>query len=393
MVDGTRVMLLLIVLALVSLPSIEGDEQGLQWGVDDGFSEEYDVIERHWGEETGREIISVTVEVLPELPSQLTDWSQLPIPEVTIALENGTTLTDWSEWFPVLPSFLLPIGNWSLLTELATNSSSDWEADYDPGDEWELSVRPNDTDGDWVASCDYSQDDGTLWNYHRTRLTPVERENIEEIIVQLHYERDYASLTFIYGGYLSILVLSALTFIVGVQRMPSRRISLARVEEVEVHERVAFVIFLALFAPYLITVGSYVGISAFLWVANIGLHGIGFQITDIYRSVLTPLFTFPRFIFAYQVYRFYKRNTTLRRVMAWGGFSLFYTAAWFYFQMTSYAVMMGVYQGLWIPVPLLVPLAFLLMKTDLGPVTIDWLEQQHSQEEEDEWDREDIFLG
>ncbi len=368
---------LLLLVLLVIIPNASANVESLHWGVEEGYTKRYDIIERYWGEETGRQMMTLAIEQLPDLSNQITNWSQLPSPEIIIELENGIEITDWIDLFPALPRFVLPTGNWSLITGLAGNKSPDWEVDYDSQQElWELTIESNTTNGDWRASIDYSQSEGVLWNYHWRRRDPGSGENIEEVIVNTHYEPDYTPFLLFFGGYLSILTVAATVLIHRVRKIPRYRIDPADEEYPNVQERMALLTGVALFAPYLIVLSTYANVLAVLWQVIFSMASFTFSFVDAFSLVFLSLFTFPRYLFVYQVYSFYKGNTPFSRTMWWGVFSILYSTALFLMYMFSTK------SALYIPTPLLVLTGYLLMKREPKIQHTDWLEGKDSQSEQ-----------
>ncbi len=367
-------VLLLFLVFLVLIPNASAKCQDLQWGVEEGYTKRYDIIERHWGEETGTLMMILTIKGLPSFSNEIVNWSQIPSPEISIELENGTELTSWRGLFPALPTFVLPTGNWSLITELAEANSSDWEVDYDSGqDFWQLNIESNETNSDWRASIDYSQSEGILWNYHWSQYAPGSGENIQEVIINAYYERDYTPFFLFFGGYLSIFAVTAIVLVHRVRKATPYRIDPADEEYPNVQERMAVLTVIALFTPYVIVQGAYVNISAVLWQANFSLTSFWFSFVDAFTLVFLSLFTFPRYLFLYQVYRFYTGKTTFNRAMWWGIFSIIYSTALFLIWMFSTK------SAIFIHTPLLILAGYLLMRREPRIQSTDWLEGKDAQ--------------
>ncbi len=365
-------LLLLILLSLI--PNARANDPDLQWGVEEGYSTRYDIIERHWGEETGTQMMILTIDRLPDLSNQIENWSQLPSPEIAIELENGTEITDWRNSFPALPRFVLPTENWSLVTELAGARSSDWDVDYDSGqDFWQLNIESNATNNDWRASIDYSQSEGILWNYHWSRHARGSGETIQEVIINAHYERDDTPFFLFFGGYLSILIVAAMVIIHRVRKIPPYRIDQADEKYPDVKDCMALLTGVALFTPYVIVQSTYVNVSAVLWQANFSLASFWFSFVDAFTLVFLSLFTFPRYLFLYQIYHFYHGKTTLNRVMWWGVFSIIYSTALFLIWMFSTK------SAIFIHTPLLILTGYLLMRREPKIQRTDWLEGKDAQ--------------
>jgi hypothetical protein len=148
---------------------------GLSWGVSEGDMFSYHVnryvIEDSTSDTASFKVL-ITIDDLPEIPETITVSSpvdidstitfDIPRPNVTIAFDNGTDCHDLE-----LPFIVLPIGNWSLYTELVDEewgtSSLEWLSDttywgFDHTVGWFFGWVTNNT----VYSFQFRRADGVL---------------------------------------------------------------------------------------------------------------------------------------------------------------------------------------------------------------------------------------
>ena len=106
----------------LTTPASATNNQGLEWGVEIG-DEFYYVFEFNHSElstytpRTGIEIIYVRITGLPEIPDNITSYTQYGRWSERIFWENGTEIARSSTYFPMCFG-IKPIGNWSLITIL-----------------------------------------------------------------------------------------------------------------------------------------------------------------------------------------------------------------------------------------------------------------------------------
>lgn len=113
---------------LISPVAAVATSQGLDWGValSDEFTYHFTWVEE--GETTFDEGINVTVEATPgTIPDPLTDYSLIPTVDIDLFYTNGTALGLEAivllGFIAVGGYFTVPIGNFSLLTDLAMDSA------------------------------------------------------------------------------------------------------------------------------------------------------------------------------------------------------------------------------------------------------------------------------
>jgi hypothetical protein len=148
-------------------PVAAATSEGLEWGVaeDDSFIYRFNVVEE--GEEILDEIVNATVDAAPgTIPDPLTDWLLIPSVSLDLAYINGSDVGSEGMYlfgiFVAGGHFCIPIGNFSLLTDLfmdsllwtenhtIINESTNWGARYQAVDaemNMDVSVRYKTSDG------------------------------------------------------------------------------------------------------------------------------------------------------------------------------------------------------------------------------------------------------
>lgn len=239
--------MMIVLLLAIQFGHVEGNEQGLSWGVEVSQTTEYDIIARFYGVDAGRETVSMTVENLPAIPLQIANWTEIPVPPVEVEFANGTEMTNWTGWAPELYTFVLPVGNWSLLRDLAEEAVPDSEVEQNPDlARWELKVRENTTGFtyNW-ARISYSTEDGLLKGYHFGQSYSESGEHIYELIIDWHnplFDRDLPLETLIYISYTVFLVASGVVCIKIAERLENRQSSgLGLYTDVLTHTRYLYI--------------------------------------------------------------------------------------------------------------------------------------------------------
>jgi hypothetical protein len=126
-----RTLEIVLVMSFIAMflisPVAAATSDGLQWGValDDEFTYHFTWVEE--GETTFDEGINVTVEASPgAIPDPLTSYSQIPTVDIDMFYTNGTALGLEAivllGFIAIGGYFTVPIGNFSLLTDLAVAS-------------------------------------------------------------------------------------------------------------------------------------------------------------------------------------------------------------------------------------------------------------------------------
>ena len=127
-----RTLQILLVFSFVTMflvsPVTAATSEGLHWGVEinDEFTYQFTWVEE--GETTYDEGLNVTIEATPDaIPDPLTDYSDIPDVDLDIYYTNGSApgieLFVFFGFIAVGGYFVVPTGNFSLLTELAMESS------------------------------------------------------------------------------------------------------------------------------------------------------------------------------------------------------------------------------------------------------------------------------
>ena len=156
-------------------PVAAATSEGLEWGValNDEFTFQFTLNEE--GETAIDEGVNVTVDLTPgAIDDPLTNWSNLGFVNIDLVYTNGTSMG-----FEVLAllglalvgnGFAVPIGNFSLLTELFTNSIL-WTENHtiiNDGTYWGASMSGVDDEVTMQVSVQYLKTDGFLARYSLT---------------------------------------------------------------------------------------------------------------------------------------------------------------------------------------------------------------------------------
>ncbi|MHA2145483.1 MAG: hypothetical protein ACXAB0_08525 [Candidatus Thorarchaeota archaeon] len=168
---STILALSFVAMFLIS-PVADATSEGLEWGValNDEFTFQYTIIEA--GETILNEGVNFTVDSTPgAIDDPLTDWSNLDYVDVDLVYTNGSSIG--FETFYLLGiilvggGFAVPIGNFSLLTQLLMNSVI-WTANHtivNDGTNW--GARMSGTDDEMVMQVyvHYLKADGFIARY------------------------------------------------------------------------------------------------------------------------------------------------------------------------------------------------------------------------------------
>ena len=157
--------------------------QGLEWGITVGDQSNFDITATTEGVVETDEVIYMEVLVRPVIPNIITALGELPFDDLDLDISwaNGTDL-GWSGLIFILlfvatPSFIFPIGNYTLLTELYNADDFYNGTVYDSGGYW--GVNFNDFEFSEGSNqsidihVDYLKDDGVLahWTVTMTNTT------------------------------------------------------------------------------------------------------------------------------------------------------------------------------------------------------------------------------
>jgi len=163
------VFALVLVSTFVTSPIVAVTSQGLEWGVepDDEFAFRYHLVEE--GKTVVNDIVNITVPLFPQdIDDPLPEWVYLPIVYPDIVYANGTLLGSEASYIYavvyLVGSFFVPIGNFSLLTDLIMDStlSSGSHTVINDGTNWgvQFTFEWNESRASWTFK--YKKTDGFL---------------------------------------------------------------------------------------------------------------------------------------------------------------------------------------------------------------------------------------
>lgn len=153
-------------------PVAAATSEGLEWGValNDEFTFQFTLNEE--GETAIDEGVNVTVDLSPgAIDDPLTNWSNLGFVNIDLVYTNGTSMG--FEALALLGlalvgnGFAVPIGNFSLLTELFTDSIL-WTENHtiiNDGTHWGARMSGVDDEMTMMVSCQYLKTDGFIARY------------------------------------------------------------------------------------------------------------------------------------------------------------------------------------------------------------------------------------
>ena len=170
-----RTLQIILALSLASMflisPAIAATSQALEWGVTVGDEPTYRFKFVDEGEVTFDEGVNITVTSIPVIPDPITDWVQIPTVLSTMVYTNGSAIgLEAIVLLGILAFggyFVLPIGNFTLLTELAMDSSW-WTENHtivNDGSVWGSRLTATDEEINQVAYVHYLKSDGFLARY------------------------------------------------------------------------------------------------------------------------------------------------------------------------------------------------------------------------------------
>lgn len=146
--------------------------QGLEWGValNDEFTFQYTIIEE--GETTLNEGVNFTVESIPGIiDDPFTNWSNFDFVDVDLVYTNGSSMGIETLYLLgiiiVGAGFAVPIGNFTLLTELLMNSAI-WTENHtivNDGTNWGARMSGTDDEMTMQISVHYLKTDGFIATY------------------------------------------------------------------------------------------------------------------------------------------------------------------------------------------------------------------------------------
>ncbi|TFG27319.1 hypothetical protein EU527_18690, partial [Candidatus Thorarchaeota archaeon] len=126
-----RALQLMLALSIISLflisPVAAATSQGLEWGIESGDQWNFDFTVKEVNEDDFIEVMYFeSTGGLTTIPNILTDWVSIPDPTFDITWENGSSIGFYGLififYFIVSDTFVVPIGNYTLLGELYEDS-------------------------------------------------------------------------------------------------------------------------------------------------------------------------------------------------------------------------------------------------------------------------------
>ncbi len=157
--------------------------QGLEWGIVVGDQWNFDIATTEEGVAELDEVIYMEVLVRPIIPNIVANLSDLPFDDIDLDITwaNGTDL-GWSAlififFIVAAPSFIVPIGNYSLLSELYNADSFYNGTIYDSGSYWGMDLNDFEliegTNQSVDIHADYLKADGVVahWTVTTTNTT------------------------------------------------------------------------------------------------------------------------------------------------------------------------------------------------------------------------------
>ncbi len=176
-----RLLLIASALLLVFPASVFAQlNQNLLWNVNSDDQFQY-VLETNI-QGTLQYLDSISIEItdsLPQITHNITSWDQIPVPVFSIKYTNGSDLNTNTSIWTLLPSPFLPIGNWTLLSNLLpTKSAEDFDLEIDNlgSDVWSYSFKQNASATNLYYYCgiSYDKNNGVLRKF---RIETIEHSS------------------------------------------------------------------------------------------------------------------------------------------------------------------------------------------------------------------------
>lgn len=153
-------------------PVAAATSQGLEWGValDDEFTYQMELIDD--GPDSFDEGINFTIiEIPPTIDDPLTNWTHIGEVDLNVTFYNGTSLGLYTLLFLgllVVNGYIaVPVGNYSLLTELVMAEST-WNENFTLIDNdlfWGMNLTATNEDVKQTIVAEYLKEDGFLSRY------------------------------------------------------------------------------------------------------------------------------------------------------------------------------------------------------------------------------------
>jgi hypothetical protein len=155
---------------LLVVPVAAATSQGLEWGITVGDQWNYDMTMTEEGTVTDSEVIYMEITSRPTIANIINTWLELPASNsmLDITWANGTSL-GWSGllfifMFFVIDQFLVPVGNYTFLTELYETSIHNATI-FDRGGYWGGEVTDEWSGASYSVTVDFLKEDGMLAHY------------------------------------------------------------------------------------------------------------------------------------------------------------------------------------------------------------------------------------
>lgn len=155
---------------LLVVPVSAATSQGLEWGITVGDQWNYDMTATDEGTVTDTEVMYMEVTSRPTIANIISDWTELPVSTsmLDITWANGTSL-GWGGlififMFFVCDQFIVPIGNFTFLTELYETSIFNATI-FDRGGYWGGEVSEEWLGVTYEVTVDFLKEDGMLAHY------------------------------------------------------------------------------------------------------------------------------------------------------------------------------------------------------------------------------------
>ncbi len=142
--------------------------QGLDWGFEVGGQYNYDYVLKDSNNETlVEEVIHIVANTRPTIPNIVSVWDDLPAIEAEITWTNGSSVEVFALsyfMYAMDVEFVLPIGNWTLLTNLYRDSAHFDGTISDTGSYWGVEGTIL-VWGVVTTNIEYLKDDGLMAHY------------------------------------------------------------------------------------------------------------------------------------------------------------------------------------------------------------------------------------
>jgi len=172
-----RTLVLLVAAATVLMfavsPAAAATSQNLSWGVaeNDQFNFTFDAANPDEGLSLHEGMYMLVTDAPPTIPNVVTDWTQVPTVDLDMKWTNGTSIGLYVLIFlgiiPFGAHFAVPIGNWTLMTEVVQTSGSwnDSTTFTTNSAYWGMSLTYSSSGLRYTVAVSYLKSDGFLAKY------------------------------------------------------------------------------------------------------------------------------------------------------------------------------------------------------------------------------------